>query len=304
VAIWQVLAGLIVVALVAAAARLLRRSRRPSQLVLVFLLAPVPVAGFALYALVPGPLPSLTLATWIGSFLLAVTVYPVFCGRRASKLRRASTVTFRDISSVNRHILAWRTCALLAVTAYLFMFEPWFAAANLVAVAAWVAIWIPARRRRKWFEMSGQIRATPEATFAYVVEPSNWSRYRADVQAVTTHPDGPLALGTVVTMRRTIPTTAQGKAAWPGSIQERLTITAMARTSFTATMSDRQAQVSTDVQSIGSATTITGRSEWITPYTDALLGLGLEERGTIEAARQSMRRSYERLDELIGSAVR
>ena len=302
--IWQVLAGLVAVALVAGAGRLLRRSRRPSQVVLVFLLVPVPAAGFALYALVPGPLPTLTLATWISSFLFALTVYPAFWGRRTSELRRASTVTFRDISSVNRHILAWRTCALLGVTGYLFMFEPWFAAANLAAVAAWVAIWIPARRRRKWFEMSGQIGATPEATFGFVVEPSNWSRYRADVQAVTAHPDGPLALGTVVTMRRTIPTTAQGEAAWPESIEERLTITAMARTSFTATMSDRQAKVSTDVRSIGSATTITGRSEWITPFTDALLGHGLEEKGTIEAARQSMRRSYKRLDELIGSAVR
>lgn len=298
--IWQVLAGVVAVALVAIAVRLLRRSRRPNQIPLVLLLVPIPAAGFAFYAFKPGPPPAVTLATWVGSILLALAIYPAFWGRRAGELRRASTVTSRDITSVNRRSLAWRGCAVLGVTVYLFMFEPWFAVANLAAIAAWMAMWIPTARRRMRFEVSREVRASAEATVGFLVEPINWSRYRSDIEAVTWKPDGPLALGTEVTMRRTIPRIGPEETAWPGSIDERLRITRITGTSFTAVMLDRNATVTTSVRSERSATTITGQSEWITPFADAILGLALEEKAAVESARQSMLQSYERLDGLIG----
>jgi hypothetical protein len=304
VVIWQVFAGVVAFALVATAVLRLRKSRRPSQILFVLLLVPIPAAGFALYAVKPGPLPTVTLATWVGSMLLALAIYPAFWWRRAAELRRASPLSFKDVAYINRHSLAWRGCAVLGVTVYLFMFEPWFALANLSAIAAWVALWIPTGRRRRGFEVSAEVRAVAEATVGFLVEPSNWSRYRSDIEAVTWKPDGPPAVGTEVTVRRAIPRIGREEMVWPGSINERLRITRITGTSFTAVMLGRKATVTTDVRSSGSATRITGKSEWIIPFVDAILGLVLEETAAIEAARQSMLQSYERLDGLIGAPLR
>jgi hypothetical protein len=65
VVIWQLFAGIAATALLATTIRLPRKSRRPSQILLVLLLVPIPAAGFVLYAIDPGPLPSVTLATWL-----------------------------------------------------------------------------------------------------------------------------------------------------------------------------------------------------------------------------------------------
>jgi len=304
VVIWQLVAGVVAFALVGAAVLRLRKSRRPSQIMFVLLLVPIPAAGFALYAVNPGPLPTVTLATWVGSILLALAIYPAFWGTRAAELRRASSLSFRDIASINRHSLTWRGCAVLGVTVYLSMFEPWFAVANLALVTAWVAAWIPTARRRTRFEVSAEVRSAAQATMGFLIEPSNWGRYRSDLQAITWKPDGPLMLGTEVTMRRSIPRIGREELVWPGSIDERLRITRITGTSFTAVMLDRKAAVTTDVQSTGSATRITGQSEWTTPFVDAILGLALEEKAAIEAARRSMLQSYERLDGLIGAPLR
>jgi hypothetical protein len=304
VVVWQVFAGAAAFVLVATAVLRLRKSRRPSQILFVLLLVPIPAAGFALYAVKPGPLPTFTLATWVGSILLALVVFPAFWWRRADELKRASALSFLDIASINRHSLAWHGCAVLCVTVYLFMFEPWFAAANLSAAAAWVALWIPTARRRREFEVSAEVKAPAEATFGFVVDPSNWSRYRSDVEAVTWKPDGPLAVGTEVTTRWAISRIGREEMLWPKSINERSRIIRMGATSFTAASLDRKATATTDVRSSGSATRITSRSERITPFVDALLGLVLEETAAIEAARQKILQNYEKLDGLIGAPLR
>src|SRR5260370_15934098 len=100
----------------------------------------------------------------------------------------------------------------------------------------------------------------------FLIERSNWGRYRSDLQAVTWKPDGPLMLGTEVTMRRSIPRIGRAGLVWPGSIDERLRITRITCTSFTAEMLHRTATVTTGWQSSGSATRITGPSESATPF--------------------------------------
>jgi hypothetical protein len=295
---WQIFAAIAALALVASAVRLLLSSRKPSQVAFLVLLVPIPVAGFVLYVFVPSQ-PLVTVVTLVTSLLIVLAAYPGVWGWRAGDRWRSATVTAKDITFVNRYVLARRACVLLGVDGYLFVFEPWFAIANLAAIVAWVAIWIPARTRTRQFELSGVVRATPEATFAFLVEPSNWIRYRNDLEDVRAEPDGPLAFGTELTIRRPMPDRATQGSAPPKSYQERLRITVLTGSSFRATFLDRAAVVATDLHPTEAGTTITGRSEWVIPFTDAVLGLGLEERVDIEAGRESLRRNYQRLNELV-----
>jgi hypothetical protein len=299
---WQVFAGIVAVALLATAAYLLRKNRRPSQVLFVLLLVPIPAAGFGLYALVPGAMPSLTVITLVALVLLTLAVFPAFYGGLGTERRQGRTWTIKDLITLNRYLLARRGCALLGVTAFLFVFEPWFAYANLAAIVAWVAIWIPRGRRVMRFEVSGEIRAAAHATFRFMVEPANWSRY-SDSEVVSAKPDGPIAVGTELTIRRTIRSAGDGTGGdwW---LVRRSRITALAGTSMTTASLDRQATTTTDVRSIGPAAIVTQRSVWIVALTDAILGLWLENRGEIEAAEKRARVQFQKLNDLIGGRDR
>src|SRR5260370_40254361 len=73
---WQIAAGVVTVALLCTAAYLLRGNHRPSNILFVLLLVPIPAAGFFLYSIGPGPAPSVTLITVVPSFLLAMAISP------------------------------------------------------------------------------------------------------------------------------------------------------------------------------------------------------------------------------------
>jgi hypothetical protein len=296
---WQFFAAGIVLFLIARGALNLRQSRRLTEIVFVLLLVPIPAAGFILFALHPGPPPELTLLTWVSSFLVVLGLYPAFYGRHALQHWRSSTVTPARITFVNRHILMARSCFVLGVSGYVSMFEPWFGIANLVATALWVAIWIPERWRAKKFEISAEVRATPEATFRHLIDASNWARYQADLQEVTTHPDGPLALGSEFTTRRSLASNSPQPSLGPASLEATFKVTAMTSTSFTTVLQGRKDSGTTELQPAQSATRVTGRGVWLLPITDAILGQALEMQAAIAARRQMSLESYKKLDQAL-----
>jgi hypothetical protein len=297
---WQLFAAAIAFALIFIGAVALRKNRRPTQIWFVLLAVPIPTAGLIVFALHPGPPPEISLVTWISSFAVALGIYPTFYGRRAMRTWQSATVTPADVTFVNRYSLAASLCFVLGVSGCVFMFEPWFGLANLVAIVVWVAIWIPTRWRTRRFETSAEIRAMPEATFRFLIEPSNWVRYQTDLEAVTAHPDGPLALGTEFTIRRSVAGRSSASSPWPRSVEARHRITAMTSRSFTAVMIGRSDTSTTEVQSVESGTRVIWRFDWVLPFTDALLGLALEMPRAIAMRRETSLRSLERLDEVIG----
>jgi hypothetical protein len=300
---WQLFAAGIALFLIARGALNLRQSRRLTEVAFVLLLVPIPTAGFILFALHPGLAPELSLLTWVSSFLVVLGLYPAFYGRHALQDWRSSTVTPARITFVNRYILVARSCFVLGVSGYVSMFEPWFGIANLVATALWVAIWIPERWRVRKFEISAEVRATPEATFRHLIDPSSWARYQADLHEVTTHPDGPLALGSEFTTRRSLPTNSPQPSLGPASLEATFRVTAMTSTSFTTVLLGRKDSATTELQPAQSATRVTGRGVWLLPITDAVLGLALEMEAGITVRRQLSLQNFKRLDELLAGGT-
>jgi len=294
---WQLFAAAIAVALVIGAALALRKTRRPSQVAFVLLVTPVPTAGLLLFALLPGSPPEVTWLTWISSLLVALGLYPAFYGRRALQEWPSSTLTPVHLTFVNRHVVVARACLVLGISGYVFMFEPWFAVANVAATVIWVAIWIPEGWRLKKYETSAEIRATPEAVFRFLIDTSNWVRYQAGLEAVTATPDGPLTLGSEYTTRRSLVTDPPPLA--PVSVEQRFKVIAMTDRSFTAVVPGQQGRAGFELQSVQAATRLTARSEWLLPFSDAILGYALEMEAAIDARRQVMLQDFKRLDELL-----
>ena len=297
---WQVFAGIVVLALLAITARLLRESRKPSQILFVVLLVPIPAAGFGLYVLDPGPLPTFTVITLVALVLLTLAVWPAFYAfLRTERSQTRRTWTIKDFNTLNRYVLARRACGLLGVSGFLFLFNPWFAYANLAVILAWVAIWIPPGRRVMRLEVTGKVSAAANTTFRFIVEPSNLSRY-SDSVVVSVNPDGPMAVGTELTTHRTMQPTGSDHSGADWLLVEHSKVQALSGTSITTVSLDRQAIRTTDVRSSGSAAVVTQRSEWTVTFTDSILGLWLDQRGEIGAADKEARLRFDRLSELIG----
>jgi len=299
--IWQIFAGGVALVLVARALTLLRRSRRASQVVLALLFA-IPAAGFALYAVWPGPPPELTWVTWLSTLLIVLGLYPAFYGRSALRRWGSETVTRHYLTFANRHVLASRAFLVLDLSGYVWMFEPWFGVACLAATALWVVVWIPVRWRTVRFEVSAEIAAAPEVTFGFLIDHSNWHRYLTEVEAVTTDPPGTLAVGSEITARQRFPTDAGKPGSGSGSLEERSRITAMTDTSFTAVTLDGVGITTTEVQAKNAKTLLTVKSQAHVPFTDALLGLVLEMPTALAARRDRSRRNFERLNAVLGES--
>jgi len=247
----------------------------------------------------PGLAPELSLLTWISTFLVVLGLYPAFYGRRALQDWRSESVTTARITFVNRHIVVARYCLVLGVSGYVAQFEPWFGVANLAANAVWVAIWIPKRWRAKEFGVSAGVRADPETTFRFLIDPSNWTRYQSDLEAVIAHPEGPLGLGSEFTTRRRFATASSGSPPTPTSLEAHFKVIAMTSKSFTAGLLGRGDRSTTDVQKSGFATRVTGRGYWLLPVTDALLGHALEMQTSLKARTATSLQNYRRLDEIL-----
>jgi hypothetical protein len=298
---WQIVAGITAVALVLTGASLLRKSRRPNRVLFVLLLVPIPAAGFASYALAPGSPPKFTVVTVVTSILIVLGVSPALYSHIETKgWRGGGTKTIKDVRTVNRYLLARRACGLLGVIGFLFMFEPGFAYSNLAVILVWIAIWIPPRTRVISYEFSGEVRADAQTTFRFMTEPPNWSLH-SRTEIVGADPDGPIAAGTVITLRTLVSST--GEPADGHWVVERSKITAMTGTTLTRESLEHHAKVVSEVRSIGAAAIVTQRGEWIVALTDAILGLKLEYRPQIETAQESFRRRIDLMNEVLGTPM-
>ena len=295
---WQIAAGVVTVALLCTAAYLLRGNHRPSNILFVLLLVPIPAAGFFLYSIAPGPPPAVTLITVVASFLVALAIFPAFYGFSPA---RSFQGTPQDFSTMNRYFLARCGCGLLGVIGFLFMFEPWFAWVNLAAIIAWLAIWTPRRARLVRYEVSADITASTNETFQFLLEPANWSRYQ-DIEVLSVKPDGPIAAGTELTMRRLI-RDAWDPAAQRWPVMQLYKITAIVGTSYTLVSFDHSESHTIEVRPIRSGSTIDRRVQWLLPFTDAILGRRFDLRRQIANARELQQRNIQRLNELIGQPL-
>jgi hypothetical protein len=299
VPIWQLFAGVLALALIVMGAVVLRTSRRPSRVVFVLQVVPIPAAGFLYFVLQAGAGPELTLLTWISTFLVVFGLFPAFYSRRALQDWRSTVVTPAHVTFVNRHVLAARICLVLGASGYVFMFEPWFGIANLAGNALWVAMWIPKRWRAKTYEVSAEVRHSPERVLHVLFDPSYWMRYQVDLEAVTAYPAGPLAVGSEFTTRRTFSGSSTEASTLTGSSETRYRVTAMTASALTTVILDGGGTVTTEVERAGPAARVTARAGWRVSVVSAILGQALETKAAIASRREVSLRSYQKLDDLL-----
>lgn len=294
-AVWQLFAACVAVALVALGVLRIVRSRRHTEIVDVLLTIPIPALGFLLYAVAPGRMPELTVLTWLATGLIVIGIFPVFISRRAIQALTSAMVNATDVTNANRYILAARAFLALGISGYVAMFEPWFGIANVALLVVWVAVWIPRRWRRLGYEVTVDIAAPPSSVFAFLVEPSNWKTYQVDLESVVVNPPGPLRVGSEVTTRRTFALNAVPAKSMPAVIESRAVITSIVPgISFTSATADGSTGM-TEVRQSGSGTRLTLGANGTTPFTSAILGLALEMPRALAVRRQTTMRSLENL---------
>src|SRR5712691_12887872 len=101
--------------------------------------------------------------------------------------------------------IAATACFVLAVSVYLYIFEPLFAVANLVAGLAWVLVWVPQHFRRASVYVSLEVQAPPERAWDFLVDATNARQYEEGLQDLSVSPEGQLRVGSRLRSRRRVP---------------------------------------------------------------------------------------------------
>ena len=301
-AVWQLFAAIIAVALFGVATWRIVRIRRRSELAGLGLEIPIPALGFLFFAIAGGRMPELDLLAVLATLLIVIGIFPVFIGRRTIQALTAATLDSDEVTRANRYVLAARACLVMGISGYVSIFEPWFGAANLLLVSAWVAAWIPERWRRLGYEVRGEVPAAPASVFAFLVDPSNWPAFQVDLQSVSANPQGPLTIGSEVVTRRVFASSAAPAKSMPASLESHAVIASLVPgTSFT-TAGAYGSSSTMEVQPSGAGSRVSVPAHWVMPLTSALLGLALEAPLAIEVRRQTTMRSIERLGQALAGA--
>jgi len=210
---WRGAAAALAVVLPLAALLRIVMSRQLTVLVLAMQLLFVPELALIAFAAGTGQVPQMRvwfpLAVFVIFCELLFTVLVFMNYRLGSNLK---TVTFAMSDRVDDRALLARTLTVLALSAILFAFDPWFGVLNLVANGAWICLWIPRRWRTVEYEMGTvEISGSVDHVFAFATDPANWSQYRSDVEVENVEPPGRLAAGTRYTLRRRLPVMRGGR---------------------------------------------------------------------------------------------
>lgn len=199
---WQICcASLAIVFALAAVIRFVRTPRWHVAVLLAQLLI-IPEPALVVEVLRPGPLPnSNELLAIVG-----VTAVAAFVAMGVSLWRRrklmAGAVEVVSLERQQRAAFVARALTILMISGLLFAFAPWFAVANLVANAAWIAIWIPGRLRRIDIAVAQDIAAPPHAVFEAATDTTSWLGTKDG--SVTVEPAGPLRVGSRLMSRQSL----------------------------------------------------------------------------------------------------
>lgn len=274
---WQLTAATVSVVFVLIGAVGLIRLTRLATLVLVLSFLVVPALGLAVFAVSPGPMGDLGVVNLAFPFVGLAFVLLV-----ANFVLRMNAGSSQPFASLHRRVplfvLAW-PCIVVAVSLFLWIFEPTFAAANLALNAAWFAIWLPRATRRSDRRSTYEIAAPRERVFAFVTDPSNWPLYNAGVEAVTVSPPGPLAVGSEITLRQrvTYPGLRGPRVLMPDSISVTSGVTQLVAGERPATrrldLPDSADLV--ELTDLDGRTRITGTAHNVIAYRYAVLGAGI-----------------------------
>jgi len=262
------------------------RSRRLGYFVLLLQVLALFEVGLVVYAIHPGPEPTLTpLVVLAGVLLVLGVVVAAWTLGVRRKLVSAGPITVAQLDALNGRSMASRLLMFLFLTTLLFDFEPWIGVSNVVLNVVWACLWIPAGLRRYALGTSTEIHAPPSAVFAYLVDPGRWNEYRAgNRKIINVSPPGPLAPGSEIVSRQAA---VAPKSLKPLFVDSTTRVTEIVPDRKLETVwRDRPSEHSrTVLEPVPGGTRISTEVTGLLPYRDALAGVGFDI-GTVLALRK------------------
>lgn len=300
--IWQLTAGFLAAILVLIGAVSLVRYSRPVMLVILGFVLVIPAAGWAAYAIVPGPPPHPGLLLWL-AFIPAIAGLAVGVWMLAWMSARRDALTFANIELLSNGTLVVYASLILALSDVLALWQPAWAIANVCVSAAWLLAWLPRRVRETRIESSVEIDAPLARVYSFLLDPSNWPLYQDGVELVAVRPPGPLAAGSEVVMRQRYESHVRGPRMLPEVIETASVISDVKpERVLTMHLADRPASTATfEFAASGDGTTVTSRARSVAPYRLAVFGGLIELRTQRGERRARARRSLARLKALLES---
>jgi Polyketide cyclase / dehydrase and lipid transport len=193
------------------------RSTSIYVLVALGLLAAIPFLGLVTYAVAPRPQQDLgvilDLAVIAALVALSAGMFAV-----VTSMNRAALTAGRLSALGIAYVVLW-IGIVLAITAFIALWEPAFAVANLVVNGAWICYWAIPRTRAMAGMSSIDIKAPRDRVFSFMTDASNWPRYDEQLLSATAIPPGPLREGSRVTELRQYDSPVRGPRTLPTTVE-------------------------------------------------------------------------------------
>jgi hypothetical protein len=214
----QLAAAFIAAVLLAIFVAGLVRSRSPYIAVVFAVLVAIPIAGLTTFAVAPRPLLDF-------GFFVDIAFIPALIGLGAGSFIVAAAINRGHALTAGRlNLLAVAFVVLwigivLAISAFLAVWEPGFAIANLALNVAWFGFWAVPQTRVRSGRFVVDIKAPRQRVFAFMADASNWPRYVEQDVSVSVEPPGPLREGSRVKEVRRYDTAVRGPRVLPPTIE-------------------------------------------------------------------------------------
>ncbi len=296
----RIIAALIGVVLLLILARFVRRGI--STAVISVLVLSIPIAGFAFFIVEPGPRPYPEGIAWTAFGLLVLAVGLSLWTYRVAAQIRDRVTTFSMLARLRWITIAATACFVLAVSVYLYIFEPLFAVANLVAGLAWVLVWVPQHFRRASVYVSLEVQAPPERAWDFLVDATNARQYEEGLQDLSVSPEGQLRVGSRLRSRRRVPLVRPWLKVTELNMEMESQVTELVPgSSYTVVGVDRGASTTTEVKPVGSGSQINIRTQYVFSIGQGIAGQMFRiGEGTV-LARDAAMRSLLRIKELLSA---
>jgi uncharacterized protein YndB with AHSA1/START domain len=264
----------------------------------------IPIVGLAFFVLnpvVPPPLPPELLWVLIAPVLVALVLAGIWLRWHARQIRAAVT-TPATIALQTRVAVANVACYTIALSTYLFLFEPVFAVANVIAYLVWVVVWMPRALRRYRAEVSIKVAAPPSRVWEYIVDVSNRPRYSVDLLEMTASPPGRLEVGSRITSRLRVPGSGSPAKGSELEMELKSVVTDIVPPIFyTVVALDRVATTTTKVAPTLGGCQITLQTEFVVSIADGIAGYAFRWPAAKAQFKANSTRSLVRLSELLST---
>ena len=299
---WQAYAILIAIVTPVAAAVGFYRSRKLGYLVFLAQAALFLEIGAIVFAINPGPQPSMSPLLW---FAAGVVLIDIFVMTWALAMRRRllrGTITVAQLDRANDRAFISRLLTIAVVVAVLLNFEPWLGVVCLIANAAWLAIWIPRRLRTYGIEATADMSGPPELIFSYLVDPVKWPSYRtvSDRMIVSVKPEGPLETGSEMVSRMPV---SIGKQLKPYIVESTIVVVDLVpNISYSTLWRDRPSEhATTRLETQRDGVRVSFALRGVQPFRASTLGVTFDVAKILDARKAELLRGWERLKAVLRS---